>query len=232
VNTRHLGLMVGTVLCLMATSNVVASDGNGFIEFRVIGPQKLYSPHGVFPKDPAYLVIRSSAEWIAYWSAPGRLSLPVSPGVPAVPTAPDVDFDQYTLLAVSTGPKPSLGYAVTISSIIRKQAGGMVVSVLDVGPGGSQCAVLSAVSYPMVFALLSKTEEPIKFQILEVKTDCNNPPRTIGTEIGAEDLHRKAPSTQDLRYAPERLVIENMVVRLEAFPWENHMPVAVLQDPR
>lgn len=235
MNARHLRLMVGTVLCLMATSNVVASDGNGFVEFRVIGPQKLYSPHTVFPKDPAYLVIRSSAEWIAYWSAPGRLLLPVSPGVPADPAAhvtpPDVDFDQYTLLAVSTGPKPSSGYAVTISSIIRKQARGMVVSVLDVGPGGNQCAVLSTVSYPMVFALISKTEEPIRFQISEVKTDCNNPPRTIDTESGAADLHRKAPLTQDLRDAPERVVIENAAIGLQAFPLEDRMPRPVSQDP-
>jgi hypothetical protein len=186
VSARHLSLIVGTVLYSMATSNVVGSDGNGFLEFRVIGPPKFYSPYNIFPKDPAYLVIRSSAEWIAYWSAPGRLSLPVSPGVPADPAGhvppPEVDFDQYTLLAVSTGPKPILGYAVTISSIIRKQARGIVVSVLDVGPGGSQCGFLPAASYPMVFALISKTEEPIRFQISDVKTDCNIPPRTIDTQ--------------------------------------------------
>jgi hypothetical protein len=42
---------------------------------------------------------------------------------------------------------------------------------------------------------------------------------------------RGAPSAQDLRDAPESIVIGNAVLRLKAFPWEDHMPVAALRDP-
>jgi hypothetical protein len=110
--------------------------------------------------------------------------MPIPIGQPSDPTAhvplSDVDFDRFMLLVVSTGPKGSSGYAVSISSIFREEARGIVVSVLDVGPG-NQCAVMSIVSYPEVFALIPKTEESIRFQIAEAKTDCNNP-RTINGE--------------------------------------------------
>jgi hypothetical protein len=182
MSSQSLRLIIGTFLCATLASNALPRDGSGLIEFRVIVPQSL--PWHLFPNVPAYLVIQSSAEWIAYWSVPGRLSRPIPIGQPSDPTAhappSDVDFDRFTLLVVSTGPKGSLGYAVSISSIIREEARGIVVSVLDVGPGGNQCAVMSMLSYPMVFALIPKTEESIRFQISEVKTDCNNRPRTIG----------------------------------------------------
>jgi hypothetical protein len=184
MSSRSLRLIAGAFLCVTLASNALARDGSGFIEFRVIVPQSL--PWHLFPNVPAYLVIRSSAEWIAYWSVPGRLSMPIPIGQPSDPTAhvplSDVDFDRFTLLVVSTGPKGSSGYAVSISSIFREEARGIVVSVLDVGPGGNQCAVMSIVSYPEVFALIPKTEESIRFQIAEAKTDCNNPPRTINGE--------------------------------------------------
>jgi hypothetical protein len=36
---------------------------------------------------------------------------------------------------------------------------------------------------------------------------------------------------QDLRDAPETLVLDNTVIRLLVFPWENRMPMAVSRDP-
>jgi hypothetical protein len=182
----HLRIVVGTLFCFIVASKLFAADGNDFIEFRVIVPPRFYAPQNIWPKRPAYLVIRSAAEWIAYWSAPDRLSVALSAEVSADPAAqvppPEVDFDRYILLVVSTGPKPTLGYTVSISSIIRQPTGGVVVSVLDVGPGGGdQCAVMAMVSHPMVFALIPKTQEPIRFLIHQVKRDCS-PPRTIDAE--------------------------------------------------
>jgi hypothetical protein len=187
VRAPHFRIIVGTLFCFIVASKLFAADRNGFIEFRVIVPPKFYAPQNVWPKCPAYLVIRSAAEWIAYWSAPDRLSVALSADRSADPAAqvppPEVDFDRYTLLAVSTGPKSTLGYTVSISSIIRQPTGGVVVSVLDVGPGGgNQCAIMEMVSHPMVFALIPKRQEPIRFLIRQVKTDCNNPPRTIDAE--------------------------------------------------
>jgi len=42
---------------------------------------------------------------------------------------------------------------------------------------------------------------------------------------------RKPPSALDLRDAPETVVIENTVIRLQIFPWENRMPMATSRDP-
>ena len=79
------------------------------------------------------------------------------------------------------GPKPSSGYAVSISSV-REQVAGILVSMLDVGPGGAGCAVATMITYPSIFAVIPKTDEPVKFQISQAKTDCNIPLRTIGGE--------------------------------------------------
>jgi hypothetical protein len=40
------------------------------------------------------------------------------------------------------------------------------------------------------------------------------------------------PSAQDLRDAPQSVVIENTVVRLKVFASEDHMPMAVPRDPK
>jgi hypothetical protein len=47
--------------------------------------------------------------------------------------------------------------------------------------------------------------------------------------LAASDPDRKAPSTQGLSDAPETLVIENAALRLQAFPFEDRMPMSVSQ---
>jgi hypothetical protein len=147
-------------------ANVLAAEKTGFIEFQVIDPQRLHF-HGAGQRGIAYMAFRSAAEWIAFWSVPGSAHV----------LAPDVDFQHFTLIAVG-GPKSTGGYQVSITSI-REQAGGLLVSVLDVGPGGQGCAVTSMVMYPRVFALIPKTDEQVRFEISQAKSDCNIRSRTI-----------------------------------------------------
>jgi hypothetical protein len=174
MSCRALRTIALGFLYSMLVANVLAADKNGIIEFRVIDPQRLHFQFRAYPMGPGYMVFRSAAEWIAFWDVPGRLSSP------AHVLAPDVDFEHFTLLAVG-GPKPTGGYQVSITSI-REQAGGILVSVLDVGPGGEGCAVTSMVMFPRVFALIPKTDEPVRFQISQAKSDCNIPSRTIDGE--------------------------------------------------
>jgi hypothetical protein len=186
VRAPQLKCIVVAIICFI-TSSIFAADAGGFIWFSVIAPPKFYAPENILPKAPAYLVVRSAPEWIAYWSAPDRLSLILDADRSADPAShvppPEIDFDRYTLLAVSTSPKPSLGHSVSISSIIRQPTGGILVSILDVAPaGGGLCAVMSMVSHPMVAALIPKTQEPIRFLIRHVTSDCI-PPRTIDANV-------------------------------------------------
>jgi hypothetical protein len=58
---------------------------------------------------------------------------------------------------------------------------------------------------------------------------CNK--REAQQPVIGNDPDRMATSAQDLRDAPESIVIGNAVVRLEVFPWENHMPIAAPKDP-
>jgi len=183
MNWRILRLIATGLICSAVASLIFAAD-TGPIDFRVFVPQTHYLPFGSWPMVPAYLAIRSPAEWVRFWSVAGRLSLPIqNPGQPIVShsnvPAPDVDFERFTLLAVYMGPMSSGGYSVLIRSV-RKQPPGILVSVVEIVPG-PQCAVTSMVTYPNVFALISKTDEPIRFELL-TKADCNTPPRTFSDE--------------------------------------------------
>jgi hypothetical protein len=74
---------------------------------------------------------------------------------------------------------------------------------------------LAAVPQTMPASSLSGTSVPI----------ANTKP------VAASGPDRKPPSPLDLRDAPETVVIENAVIRLQIFPWENRMPMATSRDP-
>jgi hypothetical protein len=59
-------------------------------------------------------------------------------------------------------------------------------------------------------------------------------PVSITTELNSAIGGTSVPTQQmkqDLRDAPETLEVENTVIRLLVFPWENRMPMAVSRDP-
>ncbi len=178
-------MRIAAWVALSMIGSAFATEKSRLLEFRVIFPAAVTFPFGRSPAVPAYLAIHSSEEWITFWSASGRLS-PPSPrvGQPADPDAHvpllDVDFEHFTLLAVE-GPKPTGGYSLSISSI-RRQATGILVTVLDVSPGGVGCATTQVITYPAVFALIPKTDEPVNFQVEHAKADCNIRPTMIESE--------------------------------------------------
>jgi hypothetical protein len=56
-------------------------------------------------------------------------------------------------------------------------------------------------------------------------------PTTNPKPVGGDEADRKSLSADDLRDAPESIVMGDAVARLEAFPWENHQPRVGLRDP-
>ena len=163
------------VLLAFATSIFGAAASNGKIEFRVIVPDKSYFPSYTTPNAPAYLAIHSAAEWVAYWSVPGRLSPPVpfvgqTGDVTLHIPDPDVDFSRFTLLLITDGPKPNGGYSTAIRSIWYTNSS-IRVTVINVSPVfDNTCAVTLNQTEPIVIALIPKADRPIVFDVIEATT--------------------------------------------------------------
>jgi hypothetical protein len=56
-------------------------------------------------------------------------------------------------------------------------------------------------------------------------------PTTAPKSVDGDERDKKPPSPDELHDAPERIFIGNAVVRIEAFPWENHQPRVGIRDP-
>jgi len=90
---------------LGSISSFAATAGEGHLDFQVV---HLGGP--VFEK-PSYLAVRSRTEWIAFWNSPRdsrnepHRQLPVQGWGPPLQrgSPPEVDFDKFTLLVVTTG---------------------------------------------------------------------------------------------------------------------------------
>jgi hypothetical protein len=58
-----------------------------------------------------------------------------------------------------------------------------------------------------------------------------NVPTANGKPVLGSGPNRKPPSALDLRNAPDTVVIESSVIRLQISPWVNRMPMATSRDP-
>ncbi|MEP6886533.1 MAG: protease complex subunit PrcB family protein [Gammaproteobacteria bacterium] len=167
-------LTIAIVPFFFVTSTFGATEGNGKLEYQLIAPDKSFFPSYSWPKVPAYIAVHSAAEWVAFWSVRGRLSLPV-PNVGQlgddtlhIPD-PDVDFDRFTLLLITDGPKPTPGYSTAISSIWEGPK--ILVTVINVRPVfENNCATAQVVTTPTVVALIPKANKPIEFDVIEATT--------------------------------------------------------------
>jgi hypothetical protein len=81
-----------------------------------------------------------------------------------------VDFDRFTLLLITDGPKPTPGYSTTISSI-WDMGSRIRVTVINVSPVfDNTCAVTPVQTNPTVVALIPKATKPIVFDVIEATT--------------------------------------------------------------
>jgi hypothetical protein len=164
-------LKITFILFFLGMPIASAAGGKTWLDFQVFRPDESYFPFATFPQVPAYLAVRSAADWVAFWRVPGRLSPPApmagrsSDMAPAVPN-PDVDFDRFTLLFVTMGPM-GVGHSTTISSILD-MGSKIRITVINASPGfDSGCTRALGMEYPTATALIPKTDKPIVFDIIE-----------------------------------------------------------------
>jgi hypothetical protein len=111
-----------------------------------------------------FRAVRSLTEWKALWQ-------PYVPGPES--TSSDVDFTKYTLLIAALGTRGSGGYTVTIRDAVDD--GPMIhVSVLEIRPRGSGCAVTTEISYPVTAVLIPRTAKAVWFEVKSADLDCTS----------------------------------------------------------
>jgi hypothetical protein len=113
---------------------------------------------------PANLVVRDQAALEALWAT-------VHANVTPRPPAPIVDFGRYLIVARAMGPRPTGGYDVVISNLIR-QGQEFVVQVRETQPGAG-CGVTQAVTSPVDVARIMRTDDAIKFAIATDIRNCS-----------------------------------------------------------
>ena len=167
---------------LGSISSIAATPGEGHLDFQVV---HLGGP--VFEK-PSYLAVRSRTEWIAFWNSPRdpAMNPPPAPGAGMGPplqrgSPPEVDFDKFTLLVVTTGTKPTLGYSVLFEDIFEFP-NELRVDVLDVGMRG--CTAGQMLTHPYGMVLIPRTTKPIRFQPSVAFVDCEQ--RIVAPPVALE----------------------------------------------
>ncbi|MEQ1637352.1 MAG: protease complex subunit PrcB family protein [Methylococcales bacterium] len=111
-------------------------------------------------------VINTWAEWSAFY---GEL-LDANQPTPFSIALPEIDFDQYTLVAGGVGVKSSGGYVVSVASVDEVEDS-VYIHVLNVSPGAG-CPVTLMVKYPSTAILIKKATKPIRFFVTNVTSEC------------------------------------------------------------
>jgi hypothetical protein len=134
------------------------------VSFRVLGSGSF--PTGI--STPVTTVIRDQTTYFSEWfkrhpaPAPGM-------GMP-VQAPPSVDFTTELVVLVDLGGRPTGGYSVTVTGA-GESGNGLAVTWQETKPG-TNCIVTQAITYPHVFAAVTRREGAVTFSGSVVTKNC------------------------------------------------------------
>jgi hypothetical protein len=105
----------------------------------------------------------NDAEWAALWNR-------IHAGVSVPPARPSVDFSVEVVVGYALGQKPTSGFAVELEDVSRERAT-VVVAAEETIPGSS-CGVATVLTFPVAIARLTRTSEPIGFEVATTTRNC------------------------------------------------------------
>jgi hypothetical protein len=112
---------------------------------------------------PTNVVARTQAELEALWDT-------IYAGRTPRPAPPAVDFNRHLVVARAMGLRPTGGFTVVITGLLR-EGGQYVVQARETAPGAS-CAVTLAQTSPVDVALIARHDDPVKFAVSAMTRDC------------------------------------------------------------
>ena len=108
-------------------------------------------------------VIRNEGDWNRLWQE-------VTATIVPPPSAPEVDFDKYILLAHFMGQRPSGGYAVEFTEVFVEEEK-IYVTIQEISPG-LECGAVAVITNPYQIIQIPKTEKEIEFIVKEIIKEC------------------------------------------------------------
>lgn len=112
---------------------------------------------------PANIIVRDQAAWEDLWNTIYAARSPR-------PALPVVDFGKYMLVARAMGQRPTGGFNVVITGLLR-QSGDYIVHVRETAPG-PRCGVTQAVTSPIDIARIARHDDAMTFAIATETKDC------------------------------------------------------------
>jgi len=144
------------------------------IEYQFLVPS-LWFQGKEAPETVTSEAIQSDDGWKALWSKlEPRVSRDMRQRVPH-PFFP-VDFNQKTLLVMTTGSNPHHVYSLAIENVMES-ATNITVNLIDVIPrkqcGDRLIEVTLTVHHPVALILIPKTTKPVHFHVTQVENTCD-----------------------------------------------------------
>jgi hypothetical protein len=146
-------------LCLWSSAGAGAQ---GLNSFEVFAPHSSSLEMGM--ERPLQRVLTSEAEWRAVWSE-------IQSRTRDETALPEIDWQRNMMLVIALGSRRSGGYAVVFGSIYESNAE-IRVEVYEMMPG-EDCVVTTGVTYPMGYALIRRTEKPVRIVLSKASTSCS-----------------------------------------------------------
>jgi len=151
--------LIGTVLYIINTEPTRKSRFMVRFETKTIS-QGAYSGH---PEQASY-IIDNQEDWQELWQKITAKTWPA-------PALPEVDFDNYMLLARFMGERTSGGYRVEFVVVLEAEEK-VYAAVLETSPG-PDCLVTAAMTQPYHVVQIPRTKKEIVFNILETVRRCS-----------------------------------------------------------
>jgi hypothetical protein len=112
------------------------------------------------------MVINNHEEFEAIWE---ELYSTLSP----TPELPEIDFDEYTVIAVMMGAQPTGGYSIQIEKV--SEADGVIGVKISENEPGTSCSTIQVVTSPFhIVKIPNRDSGDFKFSTSRTTTDCSS----------------------------------------------------------
>lgn len=156
------------ILTLCVSFPLLAQAGNSLVSFEAYYPLRT-----AVVRSPVAKAIGTSEEWKKFWAEIKSHSSADHENTSAVSDAPGPDFSRYTVLVVALGTRPSGGYSVAFHSVHESESQ-IDAFIYELRPRGKNCIVTTAITFPVAFALIPRTDKPVHINIERADIACGD----------------------------------------------------------
>jgi hypothetical protein len=167
--TMQRRVAIGFILWIAGSFAMLKAD-DGFVAFQAYYPLQR-SMLGYKVPEAFSKAVTNSREWTALWHEIGSHDAVEGEESGQARGAPEIDFENHTLLVVATGARPSGGYSVVVQSVWESESH-VEVMALELRPLGRNCTAIAVVTYPVAFALIPRASKPVRFTIQQADLTC------------------------------------------------------------